>query len=55
MWIGLVVNNEKAEYMVMSRDQTVGNIQRVMIGNKYFATAVQFKYQRIIIKNKSSI
>jgi hypothetical protein len=41
---GLEVNGEKTKYMVMSRDQNVGQNINIQIGNKSFETVQEFKY-----------
>jgi hypothetical protein len=42
--IRLEVNAEKTKYMVMSRDQNVGQNGYIQIGNESFETVEQFKY-----------
>jgi hypothetical protein len=42
--IGLEVNAEKTEYMIMSRDQNVGQNHNIKTDNKSFESVEQFKY-----------
>jgi hypothetical protein len=53
--IGLEVNAEKTEYMVMSRDQNAGQNGYIQIGNKSFKTVEQFKYLGTTLTNQNSI
>ena len=53
--IGLEVNAEKTEYMVMSRDQNAGQNGNIQIGNKSFETAEQFKYLGTTLTYQNSI
>ena len=41
-WV--TVNAEKSRYMVMSRDQNVGQNSNIQTGNKSFETVEEFKY-----------
>jgi hypothetical protein len=52
--IGLEVNAEKTKYMVMSRDQNVGQNVNVQRGNKSFETVEQFKYLGTTPTNQNS-
>jgi hypothetical protein len=45
------VNAEKSKYMVMSRDQNVGQIQNIKIGNKSFQRMEQFRFLETTLKN----
>jgi hypothetical protein len=49
------VNAEKTKYMVMSRDQNVGQNGYIQIGNKSFETVEQFKYLGTNLTNQNSI
>jgi hypothetical protein len=42
--IGLEVNVKKTKYMVMSRNQNVGQNHNIKIDNKFFERVEQFKY-----------
>jgi hypothetical protein len=42
--IGLEVNAEKTKYMVMSRDQHVGQNHNIKLDSKSFERVEQFKY-----------
>jgi hypothetical protein len=53
--IGLEVNAEKTEYMVMSRDQNAGQNGYIQIGNESFETVEQFKYWGTTPTNQNSI
>ena len=46
---------KEPKYMVMSRDQNVGRIQRVRIDNSTFERVEKFKYLRTTLTNKNSI
>jgi len=53
--IGLEVSPDKTKYMVMSRDQNAGRIQRVRIDNSTFERAEDFKYLGTTFTNQNSI
>jgi hypothetical protein len=53
--IGLEVNVEKTEYMVMSGDQNAGQSHNIKLGNKYFERVEQFKYLGTTLKYQNSI
>jgi hypothetical protein len=53
--IGLEINVEITNYMVMSRDQNEGQNGIIQIGNKSFETVEQFKYLATTLMNQSSI
>jgi hypothetical protein len=53
--IGLEVNAEKTEYMVMSEDQNAGQNGNIQVGNKSFETVQQFKYFGTTLMNQKSI
>jgi hypothetical protein len=44
MEIGLEVNSEKTKYMLMSRHQTAGQSNYIMVANKSFERVAKFKY-----------
>jgi hypothetical protein len=52
--IGLEVNAEKTEYMVMSRDQNAGRNINIQVGNKSFESVEQFKYLGTTLTNQNS-
>ena len=53
--IGLEVSADKTKYMVMSRDQNAGRIQRVRIINSTCERVEEFKYFGITLTNQNSI
>jgi hypothetical protein len=53
--IGLVVNADKAKYMVMSRDQNTGRNYSIKIDNSFFERLEEFKYLGTNITNQNSI
>ena len=53
--IGLEVNIDKAEYMVMSRDQDAGRSQNIRIFNGSFERPEEFKYFGTILTVQNSI
>jgi hypothetical protein len=53
--IGLEVNAEKTEYMVMSRDQNAGQYSSIKTGDNSFETVEQFKYFETTLTNQISI
>ena len=53
--IGLAVNVDKAEYMVMSRDQDAGRSQNMRILNGSFERPEEFKYLGTILTVQNSI
>jgi hypothetical protein len=55
MEIGLELNAEKTKYMVMSRDQNVGQNGYIQIGNELFETVEQFKYLGTTLTNQNYI
>jgi hypothetical protein len=42
--IGLEINSEKTKYMFMSRHQTAGQSNYIMVANKSFEKVAKFKY-----------
>jgi hypothetical protein len=44
--VGLEVNTEKTEYMLLSRHQNAGQNHDIKIGNRSFDNMAQFKYLR---------
>jgi hypothetical protein len=53
--IGLEVNAEKTQYMVMSREQNAGQNGCIQTGNESFETVEQFKYLGTTLTNQNSI
>jgi hypothetical protein len=53
--IGLEVNAEKTKYMVMSRNQNVGQNHNIKIDNKSFESVEEFKYFGTTLTNRNSI
>jgi len=53
--IGLEVNAYKSKYMVMSRDQNVGQSHSIKIDNSFFERVEEFKYLETIVKNQNNI
>ena len=53
--IGLKVSADKTKYMVMSRDQNAGRIQRLRIDNSNFERMEEFKYLGTAVTNQNSI
>jgi hypothetical protein len=53
--IGLEANAEKTKYMVMSRDQNVGQNGYIQVGNESFETVEQCKYLGTTLTNQNSI
>ena len=53
--IGLEVNVDKTQYMVMSRDQNAGRSHSMKTDNSYFESVEEFKYLGTNLKNQNSI
>jgi len=53
--IGLEVNANKTNYMVMSREQNAGQIKSVRIDNSTFDRVEEFKYLGTTLSNQNSI
>jgi hypothetical protein len=53
--IGLEVNADKTNYMVMSRDQNAGRTHSMKIDNSSFERVVEFKYLGTTLTNQNSI
>jgi hypothetical protein len=53
--VGLEINVEKAKYMVLSRQQNVGQNRGIKIGNRSFENVSQFKYLGMTVKNQNLI
>jgi hypothetical protein len=47
MQIGLEVNGEKTEYMIMSPEQNAGQNHNIKVGNISFENVEQFRYSGI--------
>ena len=52
---GLVVNADKTEYMIMSRDQNAGRSHNIEIDNSSFERVEEFKYLGTALTNKNYI
>jgi sorting nexin-29 len=53
--IGLEVNSEKTKYMFMSRHQTAGQSNYIMIANKSFEKVAKLKYLGSTLKDENCI
>jgi hypothetical protein len=53
--IGLEVNADKTEYMVMARDQNAGRNHNMKIDNSSIERVEEFKYLGTTLTNKNSI
>jgi len=53
--IGLEVNADKTQYMVMSRDQNAGQIHSVRTDNSTFERVEEFKHLGTTLTNQNSI
>jgi hypothetical protein len=53
--IGLEVNAEKTQYMVMSRIQNAGHNHNIKIDSKSFERVEEFKYLGATLTNRNSI
>jgi hypothetical protein len=53
--VGLEVNVEKTEYMLVSRDQNAGQNREIKIGNRSFKNVSQFKYLGTTVTNQNLI
>jgi hypothetical protein len=53
--IGLEVNAEKTEYMLLSRHQNSGQNHDNKIGNRSFENMAKFKYVGTIVTNQNLI
>ena len=52
---GLEVNDEKTNFMVMSRDQNAGQNHSIQKYNKYFESVEQLKYLGTTLTNQNSL
>ena len=52
--IGLELNYEKTEYMVMSQDQHALQNRNIYVGNKFFERLEHFSYLRTSLTNENS-
>jgi len=50
--IGLEVNADNTEYMVMPRDEHAGQNNNITLGNRSFGRAEQLRYLENLIKNE---
>jgi histidinol-phosphate/aromatic aminotransferase/cobyric acid decarboxylase-like protein len=53
--VGLEVNTEKTNYMVLSRQQTAEQNHDIKIGNRCFKNVAQFRYLGTTITNQNLI
>ena len=53
--IGLEVNADKTNYMVMSRDQNAGRSHSIKMDNSSFERVEEFKYLGTTLTNQNSI
>jgi peptide methionine sulfoxide reductase MsrB len=53
--VGLEVNTEKTEYMLLSRHQNAGQNHDIKTGNKCFQNVTQFRYLGTTITNQNVI
>jgi hypothetical protein len=53
--VGLEVNVEKTKYMLLSRQQNVGQNRDIKIANKSFENVLQFKYLGTTVTNQNLI
>jgi hypothetical protein len=53
--IGLAVNADKTQYMVMARDQNAERSHNVKTDNSSFGRVEEFKYLGATLKNQNSI
>jgi len=49
--VGLEINAEKAQYMIMSRQQHSGQNQNIRTGNELFENVAKFKYVGMTLRN----
>jgi ribosomal protein S1 len=53
--IGLEINTDKTNYMVMSRDQKAGSRHNIKIDNSPFQSVEDFKYLRKTVTNENTV
>jgi hypothetical protein len=53
--IGLEINAEKTNYMIMSRYPNSGQNQNIRIANESFENVAKFKYLRATLTNQNEI
>jgi hypothetical protein len=53
--VSLEINIEKTKYMLLSRQQNVGQNQDIRIANRSFENVSQFKYLRTTVTNQNLI
>jgi len=51
--IGIEVNVDKSQYMIMSRDQNAGRSHSIKIDNTSFERVEQFKFLGIALRNQN--
>ena len=52
---GLKVSADKSKYMIMSRNQNVGQSHTTKTGNRSFESVEEFKYMRTTLTEQNSI
>jgi hypothetical protein len=55
MEVGLEINVEKTKYMLLSRQQNVGQNPDIKIANRSFENVSQFKYLGTTVTNQNMI
>jgi hypothetical protein len=53
--VGLEINKEKTEYMLLSRHQNAGQNRDIKIANRTFENVSQFKYFGTTVTNENLI
>jgi hypothetical protein len=53
--IGLEINAEKTQYMIMSRHPNSGQNQNIRIANEWFENVAKFKYLETTLTNQNDI
>jgi hypothetical protein len=53
--VGLEINAEKTEYMIMSRHQNSGQNQNIRTANELFKNVAKFKYSGTTLTNQNEI
>jgi hypothetical protein len=53
--VGLEINIEKSNYMLLSHQQNVGQNRDIKIANRSFENVSQFRYLRMTVTNRNFI